>query len=126
MLAEKFEGKFTCLGENTKKYITFSVPIEKEVTRMGKKEKKSQKSNLPDYNLLKVPDFKARSISNLANNLAEGIHKIKCKNEHENKKCKTCGINYEDCNCFLEYTIFKDNSIEYKCLCCNKNYQKKV
>ena len=32
-----FEGKFECLGENTKKYIIFSVPIEKEVIN-GKKE----------------------------------------------------------------------------------------
>ena len=28
-LAEDVEGKFDCLGENVKKYITFSVPIEK-------------------------------------------------------------------------------------------------
>ena len=26
---------------------------------------------------------------------------------------------------FLENTNFKDNLIEYKCLCCNKNYQNK-
>ena len=26
------------------------------------------------------------------------------------------------CDCFLEYTDFKD---EHKCLCCNKNYQQK-
>ena len=31
-LAEEFEGEFECLGENTKKYITFSVPIKKEIT----------------------------------------------------------------------------------------------
>ena len=31
-LAEEFE-QFTCLGENTEKYITFSVPIEQEVKR---------------------------------------------------------------------------------------------
>ena len=30
-LAEKFEGQFECLGENTEKYITFSVPIKKEL-----------------------------------------------------------------------------------------------
>ena len=24
-LAEEFEGKYTCIGENNKKYITFSV-----------------------------------------------------------------------------------------------------
>ena len=28
-LAEEFEGEFGCLGENTGKYITFSVPIKK-------------------------------------------------------------------------------------------------
>ena len=32
-LAEEFEGQFTCLGENTEKYISFSVPIEKEVKK---------------------------------------------------------------------------------------------
>ena len=30
-LAEEFEGKFECLGENTEKYIPFSVPIKKEL-----------------------------------------------------------------------------------------------
>ena len=39
-------------------------------------------------------------------------------------KCKY-GNNYKYCDCFLEYTEFKDNLIEYKCLCCNQNYQQK-
>ena len=30
MLAKEFEDQFECLGENTEKYITFSVPITKE------------------------------------------------------------------------------------------------
>ena len=29
--------QFTCLGENTEKYITFTVPIAKEVARIDKK-----------------------------------------------------------------------------------------
>ena len=29
-LAEEFKGQFECLGENTEKFITFSVPIKKE------------------------------------------------------------------------------------------------
>ena len=33
-LAEEFEEQFSCLRENTEKYITFTVPIEKEVTRI--------------------------------------------------------------------------------------------
>ena len=28
-LAEKFEGEFECLGENTEKYITFSMLLKK-------------------------------------------------------------------------------------------------
>ena len=32
-LAEKLEGKFNCLGKNTKKYITFLVPIQKKVKK---------------------------------------------------------------------------------------------
>ena len=30
-LAKEFKGQFECLGENTEQYISFSVPIEKEV-----------------------------------------------------------------------------------------------
>ena len=67
----------------------------------------------------------ASSLSNLVNNLSEGIHRIKCKYKHDDKKCETCGIKYNYCNCFLEYTNFKDDLIEYKYLCCNKSYQNK-
>ena len=40
------------------------------------------------------------------------------------KRCETCGITYETCDYFLEYTNFKDDLIKYKYLCCCKNYQK--
>ena len=39
------------------------------------------------------------------------------------KKCEACGITYEASGCFLEYTNFKDDLVEYKCLCCNRNYR---
>ena len=59
------------------------------------------------------------SSSNLANNLCEGVHRIKCILRHYDEiKCKYC-------NCFPEYINFKDNLIKYKCFCCNKNYQYK-
>ena len=67
----------------------------------------------------------ASSFSNLVNKFFERIHKIKCKYRHNDEKCETCGITYEVWDCFIEYTNFKDDLIEYKCLCCNKNYQKK-
>ena len=35
-LANEFEGQFKYLGENTEKYKTFSVPMEKEVTNIDK------------------------------------------------------------------------------------------
>ena len=35
-LAEEFKKEFTFLGENTENNITFTVPIEKEVTRTDK------------------------------------------------------------------------------------------
>ena len=54
--------------------------------------------------------FRASSLSNLVDNLAEGIHKIKCK----------------DYDCFLEYESVKDNLIKYKCLSCNKDYSNKL
>ena len=51
--------------------------------------------------------FMASSLSNFADDLTEGIHKIKCK----------------DCDYFLEYESVKDNLIKYKCLCRNKIIQ---
>ena len=48
----------------------------------------------------------ARTLSSIANNLSERIHRIKYK--------------YELNISLGEYTNFKTNSIEYKCLWCNK------
>ena len=68
----------------------------------------------------------ASSLSNLVNNLSKGLHRIKCKFGHDDKNCETCGIKYKYCDCFLEYTNFKDDLIEYECSICNKNYQIKL
>ena len=35
-LENEFKGQFECLGENIQKYKTFSVSIEKEVTKLIK------------------------------------------------------------------------------------------
>ena len=43
-IAEEFGGEFSRLGENTEKYITFSVPIEKRVTRIDKIRKEITKN----------------------------------------------------------------------------------
>ena len=67
----------------------------------------------------------ASLLSNRVDHIAEGINIIKCKYRHDNKKWKTCGIKYKDCKCCLDYTNVKNDLILYKCLYCNRNYQKK-
>ena len=68
----------------------------------------------------------ASSLLDLVNNPSERNHIIKCKNGHDDKKCETCVELNKYCDCFPEYTNFKDDLIECKCLCCNGNYKKKL
>ena len=100
----EFQGKFTCLGESTEKYVSFTVPIEKEVSRIHKNGKEIIKTISYRLQLIDSVRFMASSVSNLANDLTERIHKVKCKYGHDDKKCETFGIKYKDCGCFLECT----------------------
>ena len=109
-LAKEFEGEFECLGENTEKYKTFSVPIEKEVTKIDKNCIESVVTISYKIQFIDTAIFMPISLSNLLDNLAEGIHKMKCTDSH----------------CFLKYESVKDNFIKYKCLSCNKDYLKKL
>ena len=63
----------------------------------------------------------ASSLLNLVNSFAEGAHESKCKYGHYDKKCETCGVKYKDWECCLKYAKVKNNLVEYKCSCCNKN-----
>ena len=45
-LAKGFDGKLNCLRENTEKCKTFSVPVKKEVKRIGKNGEKTTKTIL--------------------------------------------------------------------------------
>ena len=56
-LAEEFKKQLTCLGENAEKYITFRVPIEKEVTRIDKNGEEIKKKYVTYYNLLIAQDL---------------------------------------------------------------------
>ena len=49
----------------------------------------------------------ASLFSNFVDNLVEGIHKIKCKYGDDDKKCKTCGNKYKDCEYYLEKQTLK-------------------
>ena len=83
-LAEKNFKKLTYLGENTEKCITFTIPIEKEVARIYKNGEEITKMYLTYCNLF--IRFMASSLSNLVNNLSEGIHRIKYKFRHDDKQ----------------------------------------
>ena len=65
-LACEFEGNFECLGENTEKYITFSVPIKKRI----------ENKNMDITYKIKFIDsfrFMATSLSKLVDNLTYNI-----------------------------------------------------
>ena len=86
--AEEFKTKFICLGENTETYLTFIVPIAKDVTRTDENGEKVTKKLFYIFQLIDSPQFMASSLSNLINNIFEGIRRIKCKFGHDQKKVK--------------------------------------
>ena len=93
------------------KYITFTVPIEKEVIKIDKNGEEITKTISYILQFTDSTRFMATSLSNLVKNLSEGIHRIKCKYGHDDKKYETGGIKYKYCDCFLKYINFKDDLI---------------
>ena len=100
-LACEFEGNFECLGENTEKYITFSVPIKKRI----------EKKNMDITYKIKFIDslrFMATSLSKLVDNLTDNIH---------NDKCMKCKSNL----CFVRAM---NETLLFKCIDFEKEYEK--
>ena len=88
------------MNKNTEKCMTFTVLIEKEVTRIDKTGGEITKKYLVN----------ASSSSNIVNNLSKEIHEIKCRYGDDDKKCETCRITYDECDCIFEYANFKDDN----------------
>ena len=102
-LVKEFEGNFECLGENTEKYITFSVPLKKKI----------ENKNIEITYKIKFIDsyrFMSSSLSKLVDNLYEGIH---------NNKCAEC----ESCLDFVRIT--KNEKLIFKCFNYEQYYNKK-
>ena len=57
-VAKEFEVEFNSLGDNTKKYKTFSVPVTKKVKRVDENGRETIKPYPLDYNLLIVQDLR--------------------------------------------------------------------
>ena len=100
-LANEFDGNFECLGENTEKYITFSVPIKKRIDN----------KNIDITYKIKFIDgfrFMATPLSKLVDNLTDKIH---------NDKCIKCKSNL----CFVRAM---NEKLIFKCIDCEKEYEK--
>ena len=100
-LASEFDGNFECLGENTEKYITFSVSIKKRI----------EHKNIDITYKIKFIDsfrFMSTSLSKLVENLTDGVH---------NDKCSNCKSNL----CFVR-TI--NETLLFECIDCGKEYKK--
>ena len=104
-LANKFEGEFECIGENNEIYKTFPVPIKKRIIKIDKDGNKIDEIISYKIKFIDSAIYLASSLSNLVDNLTEGIHKTKCK----------------DCGCFLEYKS-EGILIIYEYLSCNGFY----
>ena len=77
-LAEECEGEFECLIETTGKYITFSVPIKKEITNKDKDGNEKAAQILYNIKFVDSYRFMSTSLSNLFNNLSDVVHNDKC------------------------------------------------
>ena len=98
-LANEFHGEFECLGENTEKYISFSVKINKNIT---KKDENGNKKiiNIPcRLEFIDSYRFMADSLSELVDNLSNGL---------QSKKRTDCRLN-------LEYMIAEDDILIFRC-----------
>ena len=100
---KEFGGNFECLGENTEKYITFSVPIKKRI---------ENKDIEITYRIKSIDSYRfmATSLSKLVDNLTEDIHGDKCV----------------DCKSDLSYMKVMDETLIFRCFNCKKKYEKEI
>ena len=99
-LAEDFKGQFECLGENTEKYITFSVPI---------KEDDNSKKITYKLKFIDSYRFMQSKLSDLVDNLS-GIYSKKCKDKNCKSECEFIGL--------------KNDRLHCKCKECGKRWTK--
>ena len=106
-LAEKFKGNIDCLGENTEKYITFSVPPKKEI--------KDNKLVTCKLRFIDSSRFMNTSLASLVANLSKV----------GNTNCKKC-IERHKIISRCQYIKDKNNKLIYKCEQCDNLYSKPI
>ena len=119
-LVKEFEGNFECLGENTEKYITFSVPIKKKI----------ENKDLQIIYKIKFIDsyrFMSSSLSKLVDNLSEGIHNNKCvdcKSNLDYARITTARPTAEPSALARSSLERKNEKLLLKCFNCDSYYKK--
>ena len=110
-LAIEFKGELNYIGDNMEKYITFSVPIKKEVND-GKKKK------TVTYKLKFIDSFRfmPTSLSELVDNTSGIFNSIECKSCIEKIK-----INSECC-----FVGLKNNRLIYRCKECKEEWKRPI
>ena len=106
-LAEEFKNDFNCLGGNTEKHITFSIPI--------KKENIDRKITTYKIKFIDSYRFTERSLANLVDNLSE-------VNNKDSKRCMEKIYIKPEC----QYIKHKKNKLIYKCKICHDMSYKPV
>ena len=91
-IAEEFRGQFNCSGEHTEKYITFSVPVEKDVTRIDKNGKEIIKTISYRLQFIDKARFMARSLSGIFNIFLKKLNKLNV-NTNMIKNVRLAGFN---------------------------------
>ena len=105
-LTEKFQKRFTCLGECTKKCITSTVPIKKEGTRIDKIEK-LEKIYLTYYNLLNAQDLWQAHYQVLSIIFLKEFTKLNVNMDMIIKNVEKAGSNIKIANAFLNIQTLK-------------------
>ena len=97
-----------CWGKYRKVQNFFYPNLEKEILEIDKDGNWSVVTISYKIKSIDARGFMIKSLSNIVDNLTEGLQKMMCK----------------DCECFLEYESVKDNSTKYKHLSCSEDYSK--
>ena len=109
-MAEEFRGEeFECLGENTQKYISFSVPV--------KKERNNDIGETIAYKIKFIDS--CRFMSSKLPNLVDNLSKI------NNKDFKIC-MERKNIKSECEFIELKNKRWNYKCKECNGTSNKSI
>ena len=109
-----------------RKNTTFTVPIEKEATKIDENGEEIKKYKYNIYHNLLIAQGLCRShYQILSITIMKEFIKLNVNMNTMIKNVKLVELEISIEVFFIEYLIFKDDLIEYKCLCSNNNYQQK-